>query len=291
MAFTSIGFIGLGTMGGAMCRNLARKFPQAKVTVFDLNAEALAAQTAPNVVVAKSVGEVAAGSDLVFLSMPDGAAVQKVVEGMRAELRSGTIVVDTSTSDVAMTRALQASLATQGVQLLDAPIARTRQAAEDGTLAIMVGGDRAVFDQVKPVLAAMGTELNYCGPSGSGQVVKIMNNMVVFQTVNALSEALAIAEAEGVEGTLLFDVFSRSSADSFTLRNHGMKALMKGDYPLRAFSTRYARKDNAYARALAQKAGLKAQGAELLERLMGESEAAGFGDEYFPALHKLHRKP
>lgn len=290
MQFPAISFIGLGTMGGAMCRNLARRFPTARITVFDLDPAAMAAQTAPNIVPAAGLAQAGAASDLVFLSMPDGNAVERVIGELGASLRQGAIVVDTSTSDVGLTRRLSSELAHRQVTFMDAPIARTRQAAEDGTLAIMVGGDIATYERIRPVLGAMGDELNYCGPSGAGQVVKIMNNMVVFQTVNALSEAMAIAEAEGVAGSLLFDIFSRSSADSFALRNHGMKALMTGTYPLRAFSTRYARKDNGYARNLATKSGFEARGAELIEEIFAQSDAAGFGDEYFPAFHKLHRE-
>ena len=111
-----------------------------------------------------------------------------------------------------------------------------------------------------------------------------MNNMVLFQTVVALSEALSVGRRAGVDGERLFDTLTKGSADSFALRNHGMKALLPGDFPRRAFSTRYALKDLACALELADDVGLKLQGAELARALLNETVEQGHGDEYFPAV-------
>ncbi len=284
----TVGFIGLGVMGGPMCRNLIRKMPRAGVVVFDKSPEAIEAVAGEGAEVAASPQDVARRADVVLLSLPNGDAVRQVVDAMIGGIRPGTIVIDTSTSPVDVTREMAAQIRAAGGDYLDAPIARTRAAAENGTLSIMVGGDAEAFARVQPLLACMGSDVSHCGPVGSGQVVKILNNMVLFQTVHALSEALTIGSLAGVDGKILFDIFSKGSADSFALRNHGQKALLPGDFPPRAFSTDYARKDNAYAIALAASVGMAPKGALLLDEVFNRAQEQGFGEFYFPVFHKLH---
>lgn len=284
----TVGFIGLGVMGGPMCRNLIRKMPRAHVVVFDKSLEAIEAVAGENADVAASLEDVARRAEIVLLSLPNGDAVRQVIDTMIGSIRPGTIVIDTSTSPVDVTREMAARIRTAGGDYLDAPIARTRAAAENGTLSIMVGGEAEAFGRVLPLLRCMGSEVSHCGPVGSGQVVKILNNMVLFQTVHALSEALAIGSLAGVDGKILFDIFSKGSADSFALRNHGLKALLPGDFPPRAFSTDYARKDNAYAIALAASVGIAPKGAQLLDEVFSQAQERGLGEFYFPVFHKLH---
>src|SRR5262249_42172908 len=143
-------------------------------------------------------------------------------DGLVTSARPGQTVVDMSTAPVALARELGQAFAGRGVDFADAPVARTAQAARDGTLSIMVGAERAVFERLQPYLAGMGTEITHCGSIGAGQAVKLMNNMVVAQTVVALAEALAVARASGaVEPRVLFETLTKGSADSFVLRNHG----------------------------------------------------------------------
>lgn len=286
----TVGFIGLGVMGGPMCRNLIRKMPRAEVVVFDRSPEAIEAVAGEGAGVAASPQDVAGRAEVILLSLPDGDAVRAVVDAMIGAIRPGTTVIDTSTSPVDVTREMAARIRAAGGDYLDAPIARTRAAAENGTLSIMVGGDAEAFARVLPLLGCMGSDVSHCGPVGSGQVVKILNNMVLFQTVHALSEALAIGTLAGVDGKTLFDIFSKGSADSFALRNHGQKALLPGDFPPRAFSTDYARKDNAYAIALAASVGLAPKGALLLDEVFGRAQENGLGQFYFPVFHKLHQQ-
>jgi hypothetical protein len=233
--------------------------------------------------------DLARQSDVILLSLPNGDAVEQVIGTIIESIRPGTVIIDTSTSPVDTTRQMAQRIEAAGGEYLDAPIARTRAAAENGTLSIMVGGDAGAFESVLPILECMGTEISHCGPVGSGQVVKILNNMVLFQTVNALSEALAIGSLAGVKGTVLFDVFSKGSADSFALRNHGCKALLADDFPPRAFSTDYARKDNTYAIALAKSVGVTAKGAKLLDEVFSLAQEQSLGDFYFPVFHRMHK--
>ncbi len=219
-----LGFIGLGVMGEPMCRNLAAK-SGLRVRAFDLRAAPLERLAEAGVEPAASVAEVAGGADLVFLSLPHGDAVEAVTlgpGGVLAQAGPGAVVVDLSTSPVPLTRRIGAAMAQAGLAYADAPVARTRAAAEAGTLSIMVGADAEFFATLRPFLATMGEEVTHCGALGAGQVVKIMNNMVLFQTVAALAEALAIGRRAGVDGEVLLSTLAKGSADSFALRNHGL---------------------------------------------------------------------
>jgi 3-hydroxyisobutyrate dehydrogenase len=119
----------------------------------------------------------------------------------------------------------------------------------------MVGGNAEVFAAIEPLLACCGTNITCCGLVGSGQVVNILNNMVVVETVVALSKALAIGRRAGVNGAVLFDTLAKGSADSFALRNHGIRAVLPDLFPGQAFSAAYARKDLAYALELRRAPG------------------------------------
>ncbi len=284
-----IGFIGLGVMGEPICRNLLRKSGRS-VTAFDLAAEPLARVAADGATVAKSVADAVRGGEVVFLCLPSARHVLSVFEGEAGILNSigrGQTVVDLGTSEVGLTRDFAQKLAGKGAVWIDAPIARTRQAAQDGTLSVMVGASSEEFAKVEPLIRHFATDVTLCGGTGAGQVTKILNNMVLFETVNALCEAVAIARRSGVEPNLLLETLSKGSADSFALRNHGMKAIVPGEFPLRAFSTEYALKDLTYALDLAAQGGVTARGAALVRSIFEEAIAGGLGEAYFPVIAKL----
>ena len=283
-----LGFIGLGVMGEPMCRNLARCSGRS-VIAFDQDSAPLNRLAKIGVLTAKTVQEVGA-AEIVFLSLPDGDAVSAVCfgkEGLLLQLNTGSTLVDLGTSPVALTREIALLAMERSVDFADAPVARTRAAAEAGTLSIMVGAAASVYARLEPLLRHMGEDITHCGDVGAGQTVKLMNNMVLFQTVSALAEALHIARRSGVDPQVLFETLAKGSADSFALRNHGMKALLPEVFPTLAFSARYALKDNDYALALAEVVGVKAEGAELVARRLQETIEAGDGDDYFPVLSRL----
>ena len=282
---TAIGFIGLGVMGEPMCGHLARRSGLA-VMAHDRRDEPLQRVIAAGVRALSPAG-MAEQCDMILLSLPDGMAVQAVLAEIEPLLQPGQIVVDTSTSPVEITREIGARLAARNIAYADAPIARTREAAARGELSIMVGAEDEVFAHIRPVLETMGTDITHCGPIGTGQVVKILNNMLLFQNVCALAEALAVGRRNGVSPEILLSTVAKGSGDSFALRNHGMKAMIPNNYPLRAFSTRYAMKDLSYALEMAKAANLDLEGAELTMKRLQQSEASGFGDEYFPVLRHL----
>ena len=286
-AYRTIGFIGLGVMGEPICRNLVKKSGK-RVLAHDLSPEPLARLGADGADVAASAAELIKQSDLLFLCLPSAKHVRAVFEGdgILKNIRSGQVVVDLGTSSVSQTRDFAGQLRARGAAWADAPIARTRQAAQDGTLSVMVGATPALYADIEPLIRCFATDVTHCGEVGAGQVMKILNNMVLFETVNALAEAVAVAKYNGVDPKLLLDTLSKGSADSFALRNHGMTAIVPGNFPERAFSTEYALKDLSYALELAADAGLKIRGAELIGTVLQEAIDAGSGENYFPVIAK-----
>lgn len=275
-------------MGEPICRNLARK-SGAKVRAFDLDSGPLK-RLAMDGVESADIATIMAASDVVFLSLPSGEVVAQLSRqegGLLALARAGQIVIDPGTSPVDTTRQLEVEFAGKQAKFVDAPVARTRSAAEAGTLAVMVGAELELFDEVKPLIATFASDIALCGPVGCGQVLKILNNMVLFETVVAISEAKAIGEKAGVDPVVLFDTLTKGSADSFALRNHGIKAVLPGEFPERAFSVRYARKDLLYALKLAQDTGVDARGARVVDQWFTEAIDAGLGEQYHPVISQL----
>ncbi len=289
MSGVRIGFIGTGVMGEPMCRNLARKH-HGPVTAYDLDPTPLERLAADGARIAPSIAALAEAADLIFLSLPSGREVRAVClsdGGLIECLPAGRTVVDTSTAPPALARELEGAFASRGIAFADAPIARTRQAAIDGTLSIMVGGDAALVERLRPLLAHIAQDVTHGGPVGSGQAVKILNNMILFQNVRALAEGLAIACRQGIEPRTFLEAVGRSSGDSFALRNHGMKAMLEGRFPEGAFPVTYAMKDLDYALDLAKESGLDAEGAALVKALFTEAIERGLGARYHPVIATL----
>jgi 3-hydroxyisobutyrate dehydrogenase-like beta-hydroxyacid dehydrogenase len=287
-----IGFIGLGVMGEPICRNLTRK-AGVPVMAFDLSAEPLQRLAVEGAEIAASPAQVMQQCDVVFLSLPSGEVVAKLArdaDGLLTHASEDQIIVDLSTSAVDSTRALAEEFALRKAHLVDAPVARTRAAAEAGTLAVMVGASPDLFERVKPLIGTFASDIALCGSVGCGQVLKILNNMVLFETVVAVSEAKAIGERAGVDPTVLFNTLSMGSADSFALRNHGMKAVLPGEFPERAFSVRYAQKDLHYALQLAAQTGVDVRGAQVVDSWFTQAIAAGKGEAYHPVISTLMSK-
>jgi hypothetical protein len=278
----TIGFIGLGVMGEPMCGHLARRSGHA-VLAHDLRQEPLG-RLAEFGVQPATPDVIAREAHVILMSLPDGKAMQAVVANLEPHLRAGQTVVDTSTSSVALTREIGARLEAKGIRFADAPVARTRDAAARGELSIMVGASADTFAHIRPILETMGTDVTHCGPIGCGQVVKILNNMLVFEHTAALAEAIAIGRRNGVPAEVLLPTMAMGSGDSFVLRNHGMKSMLPREFPLRAFSTRYAIKDLSYALEMADAAGLDVAAARLTMQRLKEAEQRGFGEEYHPVV-------
>jgi hypothetical protein len=278
-----LGCIGLGVMGEPICTNLVRK-SGCKVIGFDPRAEPLERLARAGVVPADAIETVGHAAAIVFLSLPGGEELTEVGTRLLPAMPAGAVLVDLSTAPVDLTRELAAKFAERGIGYADAPVARTRHAAEKGELSVMVGAAPAIFARIEPHLRCFASDVLHCGGIGAGQVAKLLNNMVLFEIGGAIAEALAIGRQSGVEPAVLLDALSKGSADSFALRNHGQKAMLPQSYPERAFSTRYALKDLEYALELGAQAGIDAPGARLARDRFLHAIAAGDGESYWPVI-------
>lgn len=284
-----IGFVGLGVMGGAMCRNIALKHA-GQVLAFDTNDAAFAAVQGTKARRVASLAELAAEADVVFLSLPGGPAVEAVCLGQNG-LTSGTrkpgVIVDLSTTTVASARSVGERLDAMGIVFADAPVARTREAAQRGELSIMVGADDALYARIEPLLRYVASDVTLCGAVGCGQVVKLINNALVFENTVALAEMMVLGERAGVAPATLLDAVSKGSGDSFVLRNHGRKAMLPREFPERSFPPEYVLKDIGYVLELARSTGVSAQVTELAQRYYTATAQGGFSGRYFPAVIEI----
>ncbi len=210
-----LGFSGLGQMGKPMALNLLRG--GAPLTVHARRPESFAELVAEGAVGTTRIADLA-DADVVFLCLSDGAAVDAVLfgdDGLAPLLRDGQVVVDTSTIGYATTLRIAGTLAERGVAYLDAPISGMHKRAVDGTLTIMCGGDAAVLERVRPLLAMMGDRILYMGASGNGQLVKLINQLLFDINVAALAELLPMAAKMGLDPVKVGEVVNSGTGRSY----------------------------------------------------------------------------
>jgi len=215
-----IGFIGVGTMGLPMATNLARK--GFTVTAYDLNPAAVQAAAQAGMATAASAAEVVAASDLVITMLPSSPHVEAVYTGdggVLAAARKGTLCVDMSTIDPAVSRRVAAAAAERGLRFVDAPVSGGTPRAIDGSLAIMVGGADADVAEAMPALRAMGANVIHVGAVGCGEVAKLCNNLIAGVAAVAVSEAFRIAEGFGVDLKVVTEVISKSSGHTWLMEH------------------------------------------------------------------------
>lgn len=217
----SIGFIGVGNMGGPMARNLLKAGHQVKA--FDLSAEAVQKVVDAGGVKASSAQEAATDVDAVVTMLPAGRHVSSVYTGDKGILsvaRPGTVFIDSSTIDVKTARETIAAAEAKGMLMLDAPVSGGIAGAENASLTFMVGGSDAAFAKAKPLLEAMGKKIVHAGGAGNGQTAKVCNNMVLGITMIGISEAFVMAEKLGLSAQAMFDIVGSSSGSCWALLNH-----------------------------------------------------------------------
>lgn len=281
-----IGFVGLGVMGGPMCRNVALKH-SGRVIAFDMSPVAFAALDGTRARRAETLEEVARQADIVFLSLPGSQQVEQVCigpQGLASAARLPSAIVDLSTTTVAVARSMAERLSSQGVAFADAPVARTREAAQRGELSIMVGADDALYARIEPLLRYMGSDVTHCGGVGCGQVVKLINNALVFENTVAIAEMMVVGERAGVAPAVLLDAVSKGSGDSFALRNHARKAMLPRQFPEKSFPPEYVLKDISYVLELAAQVDVSAHCTQLAQRYYAATAANGWSGRYFPAV-------
>src|SRR5712692_7757990 len=220
IVMTRIGFIGVGTMGLPMAKNLVKK--GFAVTAYDVNPDAVKGAAASGMTAAASAAEAVATADIVITMLPYSPQAEAVYTGdggVLAAARKGTLCVDMSTIDPAVSRRIAAAARERGVRFIDAPVSGGVPRATDGTLAIMVGGSHEDFAEALPALSAMGANIFHVGPVGSGEVVKLCNNLIAGVAAVAVSEAFRIAEGFGVDPKVLTDVIAKSSGNTWLMEN------------------------------------------------------------------------
>jgi 3-hydroxyisobutyrate dehydrogenase len=213
-----IGFVGTGTMGGPMLANLVKK--GFAVTAYDVVPAALETAVKAGATAARSTADAARGAALVVTMLPSSSHVEAVYlgpGGVADGVARGTLCVDMSTIDPAVSRRVHEALRGKGIRFIDAPVSGGVPKAIDGTLAIMVGGDARDVEEARPALAAMGANIIHVGPVGAGEVAKICNNLIAGVAAVAVSEAFRIAEAFGVDHKILTDVISKSSGNTWVM--------------------------------------------------------------------------
>ena len=284
----NIGFIGLGVMGSPMCKNLLKN-KQWHIIVHDLDNSKEKELEKNGASIAKNLSELFNLADMIITCLPGGDFVKDIYLGKEkivSKIKPNKFFIDMSTSQPDLMIELNKQITKKGSFFADAPIARTRQAARDGTLAIMVGSKREVYERIFPILEFMGNNIMHCGDVGTGQITKILNNMILFQTVVALSEAANIAEKYNMSVEDLFENITKCSGDSFALRNHGLKSIAQNHFPSPAFSSEYALKDLSYAINLGKTHKLQLPGAHTAKKLLEKSIKNGDKDLYFPVIKK-----
>ena len=210
-----VGFIGLGTMGQPMAGNLMRAGHD--LTVYDLREEASDTLVSQGARIAVSPAEVARASQIVFTSLPGPREVEETLLGQSGILegaQAGMTFVDLSTNSPASVRSLHARLRESGFDMLDSPVGGSAATAKTREMALLVGGDEAVFSRAKPVLDGIGNEVVYCGPIGAGTVCKLCSNFMGLSVVALLGEAFCLGVKAGVAPETLFDAISKSSGNT-----------------------------------------------------------------------------
>ena len=234
-----IGFIGLGLMGRLMSANL--KKAGHSIQSFDINGTGNCL----------SAREAAAGAKILITMVPDGKAVRKAILAALPGIARGTIVIDMSSSDPAVTRELGALLEKNGVHMLDSPVSGAKAKAADGTLALMVGGAPSLLERVRPVLSAMGTEIFHCGGLGSGHATKALNNYLGAAGTAAGMEALLIGKKFGLNPKTLIDVINASTGKNSTTERKIPQQVFTGAFAS-GFSHALMTKDVGIAAGLAR---------------------------------------
>ena len=286
-----IGFIGIGVMGRPMALHLLKAGHH--VTIFARHPEKAEVQEVLNAgaKLAPSPRAVAIASDMVITMVPNSPQVEEVVcgpQGILEGARKGLIIIDMSTIAPSTSRKLASIAAERGVHFLDAPVSGGSQGAENGALTIMVGGEREIFEQVRPVLEAMGKQENifYVGPHGSGEVVKIVNNILCGVIAAGIAESFVLGVKAGADVKTMAEVIGVSAGASWQLANQFPARAFNGSFKP-GFMTDLLHKDLGLALDLAAENQTPLALTALSRQMYEMARAEGFGREDYTSLLKV----
>lgn len=222
----AIGFIGLGTMGGPMARNVLKG--GYRMTVYNINPKAVERLVQAGATAAESPREVAAASDVVITMLPDAPDVERAVlgaDGAVEGIRKGSVLIDMSTIDPRTDQRIGAALAERCVRMLDSPVGKTADAADAGTSTLMIGGDAALLEEMRPILSCMGKDFFHCGALGMGQAMKLSNNLLASVISNACNEVLVSGEGGAEAGADVGCDAHHHGVEQPTCREHAQEGL------------------------------------------------------------------
>jgi 2-hydroxy-3-oxopropionate reductase len=279
-----LGFIGLGIMGRPMVRNLLKAGNT--VTVFNRSQAAIDQLAQDGASPASSSKQVAEQSDIVITCLPDSPDVESVVKEILQGARSGMLFIDMSTIAAATSKKIYTELKSHGIQALDAPVSGGDIGAQQGTLSIMVGGEKEAFDRALPVLQAMGKNIVHIGESGAGQITKACNQIVVAMTVQAVAEALTLAKKSGVDAAKVREALLGGFAQSRVLEVHGRRILEESFEP--GFKLDLHRKDMNIVLQTGREVGVPLFGSAQVTMLMDSLIAQGRGELDNAAIATLY---
>lgn len=284
-----IGFVGLGIMGKPMVKNLLKAGHE--VVAFDLNKDNVADVVAAGAVAGTSASDVAAKTPLIITMLPNSPHVKTVVMGENGILdgaKEGTILIDMSSIAPLASQEIEKACSAKKVRMLDAPVSGGEPKAIDGSLAIMVGGDKALFEEVKEILLVMGATAVHCGDIGAGNTTKLANQIIVALNIAAVSEAFTLVKKAGVDPNLVFDAIKGGLAGS-TVMNAKAPMMIESNFKP-GFKIDLHIKDLANAMDTGHGVGsplpLTAQVREMMETL----HADGFGGDDHSALARYYAK-
>ncbi|HLE26982.1 MAG TPA: NAD(P)-dependent oxidoreductase [Anaerolineales bacterium] len=284
-----VGFIGLGIMGRGMARNLLKA--GFKVCVWNRTASKMDELAAEGATKAASPADLAAQSDVVITCVSDTPDVEAVIlgdDGVIHGLRPGALVIDMSTISPHATREIARKLAGKGAHMLDAPVSGGSEGAAKGTLTIMVGGEAGQVARAMPVLQAMGKTITHVGGHGDGQMVKLVNQILVVGNCLAMCEALLFAQAGGLDLRKAFEAVAPGAAGSWMLSQRGPQILNRDWRP--GFTIDLQQKDVRLVLAAADQLGVPLLGTGLIFNLYRALQADGLGGEGNHALIKALEK-
>ena len=281
-----VGFVGVGNMGGPMCRNIIKNTNH-DVTVFDLSEPAMAACAGAKP--ARSLAELAGQSDVVFTSLPMPKDVEAVAigpGGIADSARHGTAYIDLSTNSPAVARKLHAAMQAKGIGMLEAPVSGGVARAIDGSIVIMVGGDAALFEAQRPLLASFSGEVVHVGDVGYGSVAKLINNQLSFSNMAAAAEALMLGALSGIDLTKLDQVIRNASGNSNSYRNLATKAFARDFQP--GFALDLAHKDLRLALEMADELGVPGMIGPQVMNLLRMARGMGLGGDDTSVMIKVY---
>ena len=284
MTKPTIGFIGLGLMGGAMVQRLL-DLDYAVTVIANRNRTYVEEALARGATEAKTSKELAAASEIIMFCMDTSDSVESRVygeDGVLAGASAGSLVIDFGTSLPGSTKKIGADMAAKGVHYMDAPLGRTPSHGREGKLNIMAAGDAGDYDRAKPVLDDLGENVFHVGPLGAGHTLKLINNFFAMTTAMAMSEAFAMADQAGLPREKLYEVMAAGPLKS------GMMDFIKayatdGEIQL-AFSVANARKDVGYYAKMADDFDLPSQMSSAAKNALGLAKAQGWGDKMVPEM-------